>query len=169
MYDFHNNIILKLDILGCYKNYKNKYITIYDCLNFQRISKQKDDYCNYCNQNVKVQKISKIYSSLNVFIFSLDRGNLDQNLLNVPFLVQDKLNLNYYIEDSDSSNKYELIGIISIYIVEKKYVCFCKSPIDNRWHYYNDENVGETKLENVLNIHNSYQFIPCLLIYNYNN
>ena len=58
-----------------------------------------------------------------------------------------------------------MIGIVSICKNDKKYACFAQSFIDGNWYLYNDERVLEIKLENILDIHNSFEFIPCILIY----
>ena len=39
------------------------------------------------------------------------------------------------------------------------------SNIDKNWYLYNDETVTEMELKKILEIHNSFLFIPCILIY----
>ena len=50
-----------------------------------------------------------------------------------------------------------------------KYVSCCKSPIDQQWYYYENENVQIVNFNNMINNHNNNNFIPCLLVYNKSN
>ena len=80
-------------------------------------------------------------------------------------MVEEKIDLNYYVEYSDTPKEYKLIGIVSIYKDEKKYASFSMSNIDKNWYLYNDETVTEMELKKILEIYNSFLFIPCILIY----
>ena len=89
-------------------------------------------------------------------------------LLNIKINLEEKIDFDNYIEESHSPKKYKLIGIISIYFPEKRYVNFCRSPVDKKWYYYNNEKiVEEIKLEEVLKKHNKegIEYIPTILIY----
>ena len=165
-YELKTYNIFELDILNCFNNNKkNNYITIQNCLQYSQQIKRENYYCENCRKFWFKFNMSKIYSSPNYFIFSLDRGNLDQNLLNVNFLVEDKINLNNFIELTNTPRLYELTGIVSIYMNEKRYVCCCKSPVDNQWYYYDNENVSNVDFNIVMKNHNNCSFIPCLLLY----
>ena len=164
-YDFKTYNTLELDILNTFNFMKRNYITIGNCLEFYENIKQMNNFCENCrNQCLKLNS-SKIYVSPNIFIFSLDRGNLDINLLNVNFLVEPKINLEKYIEASNIIKEYELIGIVSIYRNEKRYVCCCKSPIDKQWYYYDNEIIQKVDLNTIITNHNNYLFVPCILAY----
>lgn len=173
MYSFLTFNKLELDILQCLKSNnknKNEYITLYDCLEYYISTKQQHLLCENCKRNTSILTISKIYSSPNVFLFLLNRGtDFDDknNLLDIHFHIDDKINLNKYIENNNVPYKYELTGIISIDRKEKKYVCFCISPVDKLWYYYNDEIIKQTDIQKVINKHNNYdELIPCILFYN---
>ena len=114
-----------------------------------------------------MQSISKIYSSPNIFIFSLDRNNLAPYLTNIPFIVEEKISLNNFIEKIDTPKIYQLTGIISYYIKLSKYICFCVSPGDKQWYIYMDNIIQQSQIKEVLSYHNDINglFIPCLLVY----
>jgi len=162
----------KLNISECYSSFKNEKhkITIEDCLNFISQNPKIDNKCTCekCRKNKKI--ISKIYSSPNIFLFLLDRGNnfdINKNkLLKIPFLIEGKIDLQKYIKKENSPKKYELVGIVSISLSDNKYVTNCKSPIDNNWYYFNDLKVQIINYNNVINANNNNNyFIPCILVY----
>ena len=164
---FHLNTyyIFELDILGTYM-YKKKPITINDCLEFYSFPRQQTLFCNTCRKYTKVMNQSQIYSTPNTFIFSLDRKNLDQNYMNIAFNINEQLNLNNFIENKGSPTNYQLIGVLSFYINENKYISFCMSPVDKKWYVYNDEKVEHTNINSIIQLHNfGSKFIPCLLVY----
>ena len=120
-----------------------------------------------CEQNTGFQSHSKIYSSPNMFIFLINRGNADKNLLNIPFIIEEKINLTFCIENQESIKNYELAGIVSINPQNNQYTSFCKSPIDNKWYFYKEEKNGQVELNQLLVIHNkNNNFIPFILLYN---
>ena len=164
---FHLNTfnIFELDILGAY-SYRKNPITINDCLYLYSFLRQQTLFCITCRKYTKILNKSQIYSSPNTFIFSLDRKNLDQNYLNIPFNLTEKLNLNNYIESKISPTNYQLIGVLSFYVNENKYISFCLSPVDKKWYVYNDEKVEPTNINSIIQLHNfGKKFIPCLLVY----
>ena len=166
-YDFLTHNVIKFDILASFnffmKQNKN-YITINDCLEYQRFIKNDQNIkCTNCTNSSQLVS-SKIYLSPNIFIFLLNR-NIFQDLINVRFCLQDKINLNKYIEKSGGPTNYELTGIISIYVKKKIYISCCKSPVDKHWYYYENEIIGETDINKVINNNNNNLFLPCLLVY----
>ena len=157
--------LFEIGIMEAYNSFK-KTLTIYDCLKFYESPKTQKIFCERCkNYNLRVNR-SKIFSSSNILIFSLNRKNLDQNLMKIPFQIDDKIDIRNFIENKEFQFQYELTGIISFYISQNKYVSFCMSPIDNHWYIYNDESIESTQLNDVINWHNSEKkFIPCILAY----
>ena len=147
-------------------------MTIKDCIRFQYEEPEKTKLliCPNCHRRQKVFVYSKIYSSPNIFLFLIDRG-IDFNqyknkLLKIPLIIEDQLDLDNFIEKKNNPTKYELIGIVSILIKDKKYVSMCKSPIDNNWYYFNDLKVQEIIYDNVINSNNNNNYyVPCILVY----
>ena len=169
-YNFYSFNIFELDILS-HNNNKKSFFTLNDSLdNFIKPKLQKL-FCKKCNQYTQIINISKIYCSPPVFILSLDRKNLDKNLMNIPFFIEEKINIDYYLENKQSFKEYNLTGITSFFYKEQKYKSFCKSPVDQKWYEYNDEKVLESDINIILKNHNNStnMYIPYLLIYNRKN
>ena len=166
-YSFHTYNTYDLDILGCSRN--NNFININNCLTYNSLGRPKKAYCNNCRKFTQMMSSSKIYSSPNTFIFLLNRGNMDQNLMNIRFQLEEKININNFIEIKNAPSLYQLNGIVSIDLNNpnnSSYVSFCMSPVDQNWYYYNDEDIQQTNINNILYLHNnSGKFIPCILIY----
>ena len=167
-YSFNNFETLDLDILGTFQ--KNSYapISLLSCLNYQSQKSQKI-FCQKCQKYTQFQINTKIYSSPINFVFTLNRGYPDQNqnLLNIKFMVEEKIDIGQYLENKKAYAKFELIGIVSYYSEEKKYVCFGKSPADEKWYLYNDEKVMDTNNNEVINRNNNMEYIPCILLYQF--
>ena len=169
MYNFNTFNIFELDILGCSQMKKNKKITIYDCLDYQKSIKNKKLYCHSCKNYTQMNNRSNIYCAPNIFIFSLDRGHFDQPLLDIKVSFDEDLNLSPYIEMDKSPKNYKLIGIISLKKRPKSsdydYCNFCKSFYDNQWYFYNDNEIRNSmKLTAIINANINY-YSPCLLAY----
>jgi ubiquitin C-terminal hydrolase len=165
-YSFNTYNTFDLDILGYSKVRNNNPINISNCLLYSTIAKPKKAYCNYCRKFTPMLSSSKIYSSPNIFIFLLNRGNMDQNLMNIRFQLEEKINIKKFIENQDAPSFYELNGIVSIDLKNHKYVSFCMSPVDKNWYYYNDEEIQQTNINNVIQLHNNNGgYIPCILLY----
>jgi ubiquitin C-terminal hydrolase len=164
-FSFHTYNTFDLDILGCSKMTNNNPINIYNCLIYNSMAKPKKAYCNNCRKFTPMLFSSKIYCSSNTFIFLLNRGNMDQNLINIRFQIEEKINIKKLIDNQNAPSLYQLNGIVSIELNNSKYVSFCMSPVDHNWYYYNDENIQPTNINNVLQLHNNGGYIPCILIY----
>ena len=147
-------------------------LTLNDYLNFQ-LSKKKNEntFCDKCQKLENIEYYEEIYSSPNIFLFLLDRGKNfnSKNNLKTPFIIEDKINLDNFIKVKDKSYplNYELIGIVSITINNDIiYLSMCKSFIDNKWYYYEDEKVEPIELNKVITLNNNNNnYIPCTLIY----
>ena len=171
MYNLSTFNIFELDLLESYKSKKSKIISIYDCLQYYNSQKPQKFFCNNCQKytNSKINTI--IFCTSNIFIFSLDRNNLENNYIKIPFMIDEHINLIDYVENNnkDIPLKFQLIGIISFYKSQDKYVSFCKSPVDNHWYVFNDEKIEETQINLIINLHNNnnlyLEYIPFILAY----
>ena len=126
--------IFELDIFMTYLMMQKKPITINDCLQVYESPKQQKLFCQSCRNYTNFFKKSKIFSPPNTFIFSLDRKNIDKNLIQIPFIINDSINISNFIESKNLSGKYQLTGIVSFYKNEDKYISFCMSPVDKKWY-----------------------------------
>ena len=178
MYSFHTYHMFELDILNTSKYNKNKNnnvnsnnsITIYDCLSYYQSRKNNvKAYCKSCHKNTIVNCGSKIFSNPNIFVFSLNRGlindNFNNNLTDISFQLYEQIDLSNFIDENNQVSKYyELKGIISISRQLKNYVTFSKSPVDNNWYFYDSDNVCSTDINKIISEHDIY-YIPCILVY----
>ena len=163
-YEFNHFETLELDIVSAYQKY-NAPLNLCQTLFYQNQKNQKI-YCLREQQYTMANVTSKIYSP-NYFIFSLNRGNFDTNLMKIPFNLEQEIDISKLLDNPQSYKKFELIGVVSISTAEnKKYVCFGRSPVNYKWYLYNDDHSAEnTDINNVLKVHNSSQYIPCILMY----
>ena len=162
-----------LDIVECYNEKKmssgNNKISLKDCLdifNKPICQKLKCYTCFNSFQQIYIKK--KILNAPNTFIFLLDRGinfDLASLPLQIPFKIEEEINLENYILNKNSTKKYKLTGIVSILFKEKKYISYCISPITKEWFYYNDEKVEYINLDIILKHHENKENIPCILMY----
>ena len=165
-YELYHFNTFDLDISKCATKNENKIINIHDSLTYFSTQEKIKYFCQNCNQFCETNIISKIYSSPNIFIFLLDRGDFNENLMNIQFKLEEIIDLNNFIEIKSVPTQYELIGIVSISRNDKKYLGFSKSPIDKKWYKYNEENVDEIDFNSVLdNNNNSNLYVPCILFY----
>ena len=168
-YNFYTFNIFELDILSTYEFRKShNSLTLFDCLDYFIAPKPQNLFCKICNQYTQMSNTSKIYSSPPYFIFSLDRKNNDDNLMRIQFYIQEQININNYLENKNSYKAFRLTGITYFSLKEKKYLSFCKSPVDQKWYEYNDEIVLEKEISNILKEHQN-DYIPCLLVYKFEN
>ena len=165
-YEFKDFETLELDISEAYKQFKQPF-TLLQCLTFQS-KKFQNSFCQKCGTYTQNKILSNIYSSPITFIFSLNRGNLDPNLLNINFIVEENIDISQFLENKRSYSKYSLCGIVSISRKENnKYVCFGKSPVDKQWYLYNDEIVTDTNINYIIQSNNNQEYIPCILLYQF--
>ena len=172
IYDFETYNSYKLDILACYNNNKlnniNKSISIIDCLKYQTSKKMDNFFCEKCAGFESSEISYKIFSSPNIFLFILDRGidfSENNELLKIPFTLEKNINIGDLIENKKAPSTYRLIGIASISFIDKKYVSWCKSPLNGKWYFFNDEKIEPIKLAKVIELNNRNNYIPCILVY----
>ena len=164
-YTFETFNTFDLNISEFYKNNKKDNITLCECLDYLK-QNYIEKNCKKCKSICKIRVINRIFNSPNIFTFILDRENLNEELMKISFLIEEKINLNNYIENNNANKEYELIGIVSISLRERKYIAFSKSPIDKKWYLYNDTEVNKINIDFTLKSHNQFNFyVPCILFY----
>ena len=164
-YNFLSFNYINLDIKEFYTNLKKKPITIYDCLQYKSLSKQQNMKCNNCGDNYNVYSASNLFLTPEMIIFTLDRGISGQNINIIPFSIDERIDLTNFIENRGGKTKYQLNGTVFLIAKENKfsYVSFCKSPVDQQWYRYEDENIFLTNINDVINMNNMK--IPFILVY----
>ena len=128
-----------------FNNYNiSNELNIYDCFDYDRIvnlmSGENSMYCNYCKKNS------------------------NRNEFNIKIKFPEMLNLFNYIELKLTGYNYHLIGVISHIKsgMNGQFIAYCKDPISNLWHKYNDAMINEVSdfQNEVIN-----SSIPYLLFY----
>ena len=169
-YNLNTFNTFELDISGTY-NKKHNSITLDDCLRFYEESKNKNLFCINCGKNNITINNSKIFASPNIFIFLLNREQKN-DFINIKFIIDEKIDLTSFIEQN-IYKEYKLTSIISLLKNQKdEYVCFCKSPFDQKWYSYQNNMINSIEKDKILKDHNdddNYYYIPCILVYNLDN
>ena len=163
LYQLNNYGIYEIDLKEASKKFNYKPFNLSQYLIFQN-KKQEKLFCQKCQNNQTFGVSKKIYSSTHYFFFSLNRGDIDNDLLKVPFIIEEYIDLSLSLENKESFSKYILCGIVSYQVDNNKYICFGRSPIDNQWYLYDDDIVSDCDINEAI-YHSNYGFIPCLLLY----
>ena len=163
-FDFNSYNIFQLNLLEFKKLMNRNNFTIYDIIDYE-LTKKEELNCENCRNINNANKLSYIYSSPKIFVFFLEKGDFNEELLEIKFVLEEIINLNKFIENKNSPIKYELIGIISINKNDKKYHSFCKSFEDQQWYHFNEETVMQKNDKQVLFNNNGGEFIPNILFY----
>ena len=166
IFDFSKNIVLKLNIFEFYEKTQRNNFTILNSIEFE-LKRSKNDVCEKCKQSVEMKKITQIYTSPKILVFLIDRRKKEEYF---QFNIEEVINLNKFCYNKDkkniSSKKYQLIGIVSINIEDKKYVSFCSTFENKKWYYFKDEKVMIKKESEVIYENNNNKiFSPCILFY----
>ena len=154
-FTFDLNILGGLEIANYnLKNNQNNIVSIYDCLNYFCINKQKQLMCDYCRGITTMISTKKIYSPPNYFIFTfnwfLDNENERKKLKNINLQLKSEcIQLDSFIMNNFYKN-YRIVGIVSYLETRKKFITYYLSPVDKKWYLCDDENVDEIKFEEIL-------------------
>ena len=167
-YQFQSFLTFDLDIYGTYKlNSEKNEIKIYDCLDFWKQKNIEKVYCNKCEEFKKVDWGKIIINSPKIFVFLLDRGNFDNNLIKINFTLDNNIDLHPYIgyqESSEAKFQYQLKQIVSIF--GNKYISFVK--INKKyWYAFDNDKIQMVENDDVIKTHRneSIKHIPCILFY----
>ena len=163
---FKSFFTFDLDIENINIQEKNK-IKLYDCLDRLFNTNKKKVYCdsNKCHDFTEADCTKSIIKTPTIFAFLIDRKNFDKNLMDINFVIDEKINLRPYMYYSCNNVDYQLKAIVSIFIIENKYINFVK--IENIWYAFDDKKIQKVEYDDIFNTHreSSIQHIPCILIY----
>ena len=159
MFNFQLYFTLDLDIedsslLALQISNNSNIITIYDCLKYYLLNKEKSLTCEQCHQINKMNSIKQIYSPPNYFIFTFnwffDDGIEQNKVNNVKLqLKSEYIQLEPFIINNINEGIYGIIGIVSYSATDKKFIAYYLSPVDNKWYYCNDEKVDEITFDEI--------------------
>ena len=175
-YQIYFFLVFHLEEVLKYKNNNYQYdfnnynisneLNIYDCFEYDRLvnlmSEENSMYCNYCKKNSNHLICTYLTTGPEILIILLNRGH--RNEFNIKIKFPEMLNLFNYIELKDTGYNYHLIGVISHIKsgMNGQFIAYCKDPISNLWHKYNDAMINEVSdFQNEI-INSS---IPYLLFY----
>ena len=130
--------------------FNNNYnvVDIQDCFEYDRkvnvMSGENSMYCNYCKNTCSSSMCTILTTGPNILILLLNRGKGIE--FNVKINFYEELNLYNYIQYNNIGCKYKLIGVIT-HIGESgmggHFIAYCRDPITEKWHKYNDAIVSE--------------------------
>ena len=153
--NYQNNINIQNNIINqnmiiTQNNSNNQNINevdLKDCFDYNQkenfMTGENSMYCNYCNKMSDSLMSLYLYTGPDVLILLLNRGKGIE--FNVKINFQENLDLNDYIEKKDG-NSYKLIGVISHLgdsSMSGHFIAYCRDPITDKWHKYNDAFVSE--------------------------
>ena len=149
-YGIFNCIIIKLEeINDRKKNYnlqnnnfiQNNHISIYDYFFFKKKLFQNQNYCQNCNNFCDSIFSSKIFLSPNIIIIILEREKYKKTSIKLDFT--ETIDITQFVLKKVSKLEYNLYAVITSINKGnyKSLIASIKSPIDNKWHRYEDEKV----------------------------
>ena len=136
-----------------YNNFNNNEVNIYDCFLYdQRINYMVGEnamFCNFCKRQCNSQMCTILAFGPEIIIIILNRGQGIQYKVKVNF--DEQLNLYNFIEYKETGVNYQLIGVVTHLggsDMSGHFIAYCKNPISNTWHQYNDSIVNEVNQAN---------------------
>ena len=173
-YNISNILVFPLEKVHeylCKKNSKGfPSVTLDNCFeNYQEpeiLSGMNQIYCNNCRRQANASTRNRIFTSPEVMTIILNRGKGLE--FNFEFEYPLNLDLDKFLQDKNSNNKYELISVLT-HIgpsgIAGHFIAFCKSPVNDKWYCYNDSDVQEVadpRIDNndqILNLYHMFYFI----------
>ena len=163
IYKFNTYNTFQLDNLEFYKKFNRNKINLFECIKYET-NKSTILFCYACKKQANINIISSIYKAPKVFVFLLNDGNFNAKYSDFNFVLEEKINLKKLIDAQNSPVKYQLNGIVSIDVNNKKYVSFCKLN-DGKWYLFNEEAFSEIQLNQIILENDNSKFFPCILFY----
>ena len=123
--------------------------------------------CESCHAITKKISTKQIYSLPNYLIFTFNWYFEDENeqkkINNINLQIKSEyIQLNTFI--MNNSNDYIIIGIVSYFEANKKFIVYYLSLVDNKWYFCNDEKVDEVKFDEILERNdNTFENKPYIL------
>ena len=152
-----------------FNNYNINEVSIMDCFDYdKKISVMSGDnamYCNYCRNTCNCSMCTTLTTGPQILILLLNRGKGIEFKVKINFTEQLVLNNSYIQMNNNIPAIYKLIGVIT-HIGDSSmsghFIAYCRDPITDQWHKYNDAMVTD-----VINFQNEViNFaMPYLLFY----
>jgi len=148
---YENNLLNYLMENPKLKNNKNlDEINILECFDYEEkinyCQSESQIFCNYCKVISDCYMNEKLFTGPEILILILNRGK--EIKFNLKLYFTEELDLSKYIENKESGYMYKLIGVIT-HLNEsniiRKFIAYCKDPLNGKWYKYNDAIVDEVK------------------------
>lgn len=156
--NFENYFTFDLDIENTSKYIANNYInrnknniTIFDSLEYFNKEKCYCEYCKKCKSFTNQTINKKIYFPSDNLIF-VSKHNYNEKKVKPKILFEEKINIDKFVDEEINNRHFdfELNGLVAYDNNLKKYIAYCKSPIDGSWIYYNDNIAEKTSINSVI-------------------
>ena len=125
---------------------QNNQVNIYDCFDYNQkeesFTGENSMYCNICNMQLPSTYTTYLYSTPNVLILVLNRGQGIQYKIKMEFYTE--IDLTNYVQFRQNNEviKYDLVGVVTHMgdsSASGHFIATCRSPIDQGWYQYNDD------------------------------
>jgi len=144
----NNNCMIMNNNFFLQNNFQTNIVDIYDCFNYDAkqnvMSGQNAMYCNYCRITCDCYMRTYLVTGPEILILLLNRGKGIE--FDVKLNFTEYLDLSNYIEYKNTGYYYKLIGVIT-HIGESgmggHFIAYCRDPLTEKWHKYNDAIVSE--------------------------
>ena len=127
---------LNINEIAQLKKNDSKSISLLECLGINK--NNINLFCENCNSYELFNTSQKFYELGKKIIFLLDK-----NESNIPFKIEQTIDLKEYAFNPQKNFKYDLRGITSYDNNKKIFVAFIKSHVNKKWYLYMDEIVEE--------------------------
>ena len=141
-----------------------QYISLIDCFEKSQMHEQLEHeiVCNNCSKSSRPINYSQMNTCPDILTIIFYRGNGLEHKVYVKFPLN--LDISNYVKERNKGVNYELIGVVNHDESKKLKGCClakCKSPVNNKWYFYDDEKVEKIE-ETQVNEDNS---LPYILFY----
>jgi ubiquitin C-terminal hydrolase len=144
----NNNFMIMNNNFFLQNNLQTNIVDIFDCFNYDAkqnvMSGQNAMYCNYCRITCDCYMKTYLVTGPEILILLLNRGKGIE--FDVKLNFTEYLDLSNYIEYKNTGYYYKLIGVIT-HIGENNmgghFIAYCRDPLTEKWHKYNDAIVSE--------------------------
>ena len=125
-------------------------VNLYDCFKYHQkvelFTGENIMYCNNCQGQFNSEYQTLLYSTPQIIVIILNRGQGIQFKVKCEFALN--INLFDFIEMKNIGCIYDLFGVVT-HLGENgesgHFIAYCKNPIDNYWYQYNDDLVFQVK------------------------
>jgi len=139
----------------------NKLVSIYDCFKIftklEKLEMMNEWYCKECKKHQNATKKMEIYRSPHILIIQLKRFTHNMKIEKlVDFPISDLDVSDFVIDKEDCLPlKYELFAVSNHFgnLQNGHYNAYSKNPVTKKWYKYDDANIEEIAINDVVSKH----------------